>query len=346
MENRKWEVFIIDEVFEIKKVKGHQIKTYTSGKYPYITTSSLNNGVTDYVNAPKSDISLGNTLTVNPITGDTFYQEKDFVGRGYSGASVNCLYNNNLNKFSGFFLAQTISQSARDKASYANLFNSKRLSRGKFHAPVNKDSELDWVYMEKLGKDLYQNQSEYLQEYLTQKKKKLEKDLTKKNEEVTEWISFKIDEIFSSTQRGKRLTKANQIGGNIPYISSTSLNNGIDNFIGNTTDVKQSEYNLTIANSGSVGSTFYHDYPYIASDHVHSLTNKKFNKYHYLFISVLLNRLEEKYHFNREINNLRLKNENIILPTNEEGKINLIYMENYMKRIEYNQLSKLIKYLN
>ena len=91
---------------------------------------------------------------------------------------------------------------------------------------------------------------------------------------------------------------------------------------------------------------FYHPYEYVASDHVHSLGNVKYNEYQYLFIVTMLNRLQTKYHFNYEINDKRLKSDKLMLPVTNEGELDLAFMEDYMKRIEYEQLTKLIDYLN
>ncbi len=43
----------------------------------------------------------------------------------------------------------------------------------------------------------------------------------------------------------------------MPYISSTAINNGIDNFISNKKKVRVFSNCLSIANSGSVGACFY-----------------------------------------------------------------------------------------
>lgn len=103
-----------------------------------------------------------------------------------------------------------------------------------------------------------------------------------------EWKEFPLTEIFEIIQRGKRLKKDDHIEGNIPYASSTSLNNGIDGFIGNVKGVRSFENCLTIANSGSVGSTFYQPFNVVASDHVTKLENKNFSKYTYLFLATAL----------------------------------------------------------
>jgi len=213
---------------------------------------------------------------------------------------------------------------------------------------VNELEEVDFEYMGKIGNGMYKKSYEYLSKYILQKYNHLTKelkDLDALSLESREWLPFRIDNLFTNLQRGKRLTKANQVEGDIPYISSTALNNGIDSFIGNDNNVRVSVHDITIANSGSVGNAFYHPYKYVASDHVHSLNNDKYNKYHYLFIVPLLNRLQEKYHFNYEINDKRLKSDKLMFPINVEGEMDLDFMENYMKQMELKQLKKIRSYL-
>lgn len=148
------------------------------------------------------------------------------------------------------------------------------------------------------------------------------------------WKEFYFTEVFTKIQRGKRLTKANQTDGKTPYVSSTSFNNGIDGFIGNEEKVRFFENCITLANSGSVGYSFFHEYRFIASDHVTSLERADIDKYAFLFMIPLINRLSEKYSFNREINDERIKREKILLPVTEDGQIDFIFMSDFMKNIE------------
>lgn len=158
-----------------------------------------------------------------------------------------------------------------------------------------------------------------------------------------EWDEFYLKDIFPEIQRGKRLKKGYHISGQIPYVSSTSMNNGIDGFIGNIENVRMFSNCLTIANSGSVGATFFQPMKFVASDHVTKLKNPNFNKYIYLFLATITSRLSEKYSFNREINDPRIKREKIVLPVNERAEPDYSYMENYMKRLEYNKLNFYVK---
>lgn len=152
--------------------------------------------------------------------------------------------------------------------------------------------------------------------------------------ENREWKEFFLKDIFNTIQRGKRLRKADHKEGNQPYVSSTGINNGLDGYVGNKEKVRVFENCLTLANSGSVGSTFYQPYSFVASDHVTKLENKAFSKYINLFLSGIVSRLGEKYSFNREINDTRIKREKILLPITSKGKPDYEFMEQFMRHKE------------
>ncbi len=161
-----------------------------------------------------------------------------------------------------------------------------------------------------------------------------------------EWKEFSLTEIFNAIQRGKRLKKDDHIEGNIPYVSSTASNNGIDGFVGNKIRVRVFEKCLTLANSGSVGSTFYQPFNVVASDHVTKLKNENFNKYIYLFLATMVSRLNEKYSFNREINDQRIKKEKVLLPINSKGKPDYAFMESYIMQKETKLLKDYEKHIS
>ena len=89
-----------------------------------------------------------------------------------------------------------------------------------------------------------------------------------------------------------------------------------------------------MANSGSVGSAFYHRYEFVASDHITQLKREGLNRYAYLFMIPLINRLSEKYSFNREINDERIKREKLLLPITDDGEIDFQFMSSFMRQIE------------
>lgn len=149
-----------------------------------------------------------------------------------------------------------------------------------------------------------------------------------------EFKYFPISKVFNY-KRGRRLIKLNQIDGDVAYISSTKFNNGIDNYIIPPKYMTIYENCITIANSGSVGYAFYHDYKFVASDHVTViwLKDRPLNKYIAMYLITILRELKENYFFNREMSDKRLAKDFIKLPIYPSGKINWEYMEEQIKGI-------------
>lgn len=162
--------------------------------------------------------------------------------------------------------------------------------------------------------------------------------------EDREWEVFNYEVVFPFISRGKRLKKDDHVSGRKPYVSSTANNNGVDAFIGNDVGVRQYEDCLTVANSGSVGTAFFHPYEFVASDHVTSLKNPNFNEYVYKFLIPIVQRLQEKYSFNREINDRRIRRESILLPVDHKGDPDWEFMAAYMREQEKLMLEKVLPY--
>ncbi len=146
---------------------------------------------------------------------------------------------------------------------------------------------------------------------------------------------FDFSEIFEY-QRGRRLTVQNQVLGNIAYISSSAINNGIDNYITPPEYMEIHQNKMTLSNSGSVGCLFYHDYKFVASDHVTVIwiKGRELNKYLAIFLKPIFEKIKYRYNFGREISNKRLKYEKLYLPINENKNPDFDYMEAYIKELE------------
>lgn len=341
--NITWSKYIISDIFTIEKVKGKPAEKYGNGKVPYISTSMYNNGLVGFVNGTEEAMSKKGAISIDPINGKAFYHDYNFVGRGFSGASINLLYNNKINKYSALFLCKMIETTSSTKASYGNLFNSKRLANASIILPSNSKGEPDYEFMEKYIKDKMFLEISNIKTHCNNEINKINyRDIQNLNEK--KWKKFDIKEVFPSVIRGKRLKKSDHKKGGIPYVSSTMLNNGVDGFIGNTNG-KIFEDCITIANSGSVGSAFYHKYKFIGSDHITALKNNKFNKYVYLFLTIVVSRIGDKYSFNREINDFRISKERILLPVDKDDNPDYEYMEQYIKNIMFEQYSRYLQFL-
>ena len=240
------------------------------------------------------------------------------------------------------FICSSIEKTSKLKASYGYLFNSNRLKMAVILLPIDSKGNPNWQFMEDYIKQEMKVQSRKVASYYENKLMKLGFDLL---DLEVEWKEFFFTDIFKEIKRGKRLTKSNQIDGNTPYVSSMGINNGVDNFIGNDEKVRKYANNLSLANSGSVGSCFYHKYEYIASDHITALTSEYADEYVYKFMSTIISRLEEKYSFNREINDKRISREKLFLPIDKNGKPHWEYMSNFIKKLEKENIEKTLNHI-
>ena len=338
LSEKTWSEFFIKDLFitEIYKNKlqiptGAYInkKDLQDGIIPRITVTSQNNGIDSFcISSHKNFRTFTNFISVS-FLGTIFYHP-------YTASidmKVHCLQlkDKTLNQYLSLFLISEIKKSI-ENASYGNQLSSTDLPNKKIMLPVDKNGNPDYEYMEKyIEKIASSKRQEYL-EYCTNSIKfggggvQLYVDYSNN----TTWKEFFIKDVFTIVQRGKRLIKDNQINGAVPYVSSSSLNNGVDNFISNDKNVRKFSNCLSLANSGSVGSCFYEPFEFVASDHITHLKNIDFTPYQYLFISTMLNRLSEKYNFNREINDARISREKVLLPTDENGNPDYSFMEKFI----------------
>jgi hypothetical protein len=153
-----------------------------------------------------------------------------------------------------------------------------------------------------------------------------------------EWKSFNVTELFNiTTGKGPLIRNAKDNTGDTPLISSTQFNNGIvartgfePIHLGGT---------LTLAKNGSVGETFYHSYGYVATSDVLVLEPKFImTPYTAMFFITILKKEKHRYHYGRKWTKELMENQKIRLPE-KDGKVDLDYMETYVKKL---RLSKYI----
>lgn len=329
----------IEEVAEILSGRDIYERERVVGNIPYITATAMNNGIGYFVN------NINETLEADCIS----VNRNGSVGYAFYHPYL-ALYGNDTrklrpietnNKYVALFLTQAIYKQ-KNKYGYGYKLGTDRLKRQKILLPITSEGNPHYSFMENYMRQIEQEQKQKTIRYFSQKL--LANLIITASLADTEWKEFRFDEVFTEIQRGRRLTKANQIQGTMPYVSSTALDNGVDNFIGNTHNVRIFENGVTIANSGSVGSAFFHQYQFVASDHVTFLKNSSFNNYVYLFILPIVQRLSEKYSFNREMSDQRIKREKLLLPITPDGQINYNFMQQTMQKVEQDMLKNILKF--
>lgn len=336
----RWKPFVISDIFTISPGKRLTKAVMKVGKRPFIGATDSNNGITAWVdNTNESLDKLVLGVNYNGSVVETFFHPYECI---FSDDVKRLHLKNGITSYHVMLFLKTMIIQQKVKFEYGYKFNEKRMKRQKILLPVTDEDSPDWQFMEE-----YMRRKEIL--LLKPTIEKLCKQLILRenlgggNLCLHQWKPFLITEIFTEIQRGKRLKKADHTEGTVPYVSSTALNNGVDGFIGNEGSIRIFDDCITIANSGSVGSAFFHQYEFVASDHVTQLKRKGLDKYAYLFMLPIINRLSEKYCFNREINDKRIKRERILLPVNNKGEIDFEFMSSFMQEVESDMLKNTLK---
>ena len=329
------------------------------GNIPFLGATQNNNGVTEFyslkdiednskVGYGKNEdlerkIFKGNCIAVtnNGSVGFAYYQIHEFT----CSHDVNPLYlkNYELNINIAKFLISTI-EMQKVCFEYARKWRPIRMKKSKILLPINKKGEPDYVFMEQF---MLQKEKEKLNEfenYITKKINELKDFKEVKPLNNKEWSEFFISDVAEIVS-GKDIYETERTKGNFPYISATANNNGIGYFVGNKNGTLE-ENCLSVNRNGSVGYSFYHPYKALFSNDCRKLRLKDNSKYAGYFISRIITNQKEKYGYGYKMGTERIKRQKILLPINSKKEPDYEYMENYIKKIEFEKLNKYIQRIN
>lgn len=149
---------------------------------------------------------------------------------------------------------------------------------------------------------------------------------------MSDWKEFRVGDLFEVV-KGKRLTKAHMISGNIHFIGSSAMNNGCTAMIGNIENMHPAN-TITVCYNGSVGETFYQDQPFLASDDVNVLYPKfDMTKEMALFIVPLIKSVSVRYNYVDKWKREDMVVDAIKLPATPTGEPDWEYMDKYMSQM-------------
>lgn len=337
----KWKDFLLLDLFTYQKGNQKNMNALTDGVTPLVSAKKIENGYKGFYNIDDKELFKGHCLTLNNDgdggAGLSYYQPISFA----LDTHVTALYPKNvMSKNVMLYIACCISKQSV-LFGHGHSINTSRLNHLTIMLPCDSSGESpNYAFMEEYMRKMEEKLLTRYKGYIEKKNLKCQNGRGKMKD--CRWKEFDVKEVFPNILRGRRLKTDDHIKGAMPYVSSSAMDNGVDNFISNNQGVRIFNNCLTIANSGSVGATFYHPYSFVASDHVTSLANEEFNKYIYLFGGNIASRLSEKYSFNREIKDSRLQREKMMLPVNDNDEPDYEYMEEYMRNIEYRLISRYI----
>jgi hypothetical protein len=144
------------------------------------------------------------------------------------------------------------------------------------------------------------------------------------------WKSFRFDEIFD-IKKGKRLTKADMVEGDINFIGATDSNNGITAKISNDKYI-HSANTITVSYNGSIAEAFYQSKPFWATDDVNVLYPKfSLTQNIALFLCTIIHKEKYRFNYGRKWDKEMMQQSKIKLPINSDNNPDWQWIENYVK---------------
>ena len=341
LEGIRWGKFIIGELFEILPGKRLRKEDMTPGDTPFIGASDHNNGVTAFIadtNASEDSNVLG--VNYNGSVTECFYHP------------YTCLFSDDVKRFhlkgrEGnkyiYLFVKTVIRKQKVKYSYGYKFNDERMRRQEIMLPVDDTGNPEWSFMEDFMRE---KEQALIREYITHLKAELADAPVKMPEfEGRKWAGFRIGDLFEILP-GKRLRKEDMTPGDTPFIGASDHNNGVTAFIADTNASEDSNV-LGVNYDGSVTEGFYHPYTCLFSDSVKRfhLKGHEGNKYIYLFVKAAIRKQKVKYSYGYKFNDERMRRQEIMLPVNDNGNPDYVFMEEFMRSKEKEMLKKYLAYL-
>lgn len=223
------------------------------------------------------------------------------------------------------------------EAQWLSLFRNKETSDGvSAMAEVTADDE--WLCEEymttdysNLSNDLWQKEAQNLAAYEIKTK---QLDNTDKVN-ADKWKEFTVEELFPK-QKVKHYSSIPDCEGTIPFITSTSDNNGVAAWV--DVDDALDGNAITVSTNGNCFDCFYQGQKFAVSNDVEVLYGEHLNRYTALFMIPLLKQEQKKYSYGRKAKNGKVFSTKIKLPAvYDNGKYipDWEYMENFIKNMDY-----------
>ena len=330
MDTTGWKWFRLDTIFRIDAGHYYYPSEYSDGETPYCSASAENNGIGKLIDVePDFD---GNQIIIGKIKCPTFYQNSPFCAT----SDVNVLTPKfKMTPYIALFIATIINRSEGYKWNYGRQCRVNDTKQIKIKLPANSQGEPDFEWM-----DCY-IKNDIIPKLPSRAKLVWGGQFNKSRIvnilfqlDVHQWQTFIFSDIFE-VKKGKRLTKAEMITGNIPYIGAVASNNGRTAFISNDKWL-HSKNTISVSYNGSIAEAFYQDSIFWATDDVNVLYPKFImNKYIAFFIITLIRREKYRFNYGRKWDKELMQQSSIKLPTDSDGNPDWQFMENYIKSLPY-----------
>ena len=334
----RWKEFTLGGLFHFGRGKVIDADSVdrVSGSTAYITRTERNNGVNGFIDF--DDASYLNTkypvITIGNETAEPFVHTYPF----YTGTNINILSPKTSASRQALIFVSVCFKLHKSKYSYGYAASSTRLKNQRIQLPVDDNGQPDYDFMERY---IYSHEQRLIRAYVEQISARVCGSELLTLGGLT-WKKFLISDVAEIVS-GRDIYDDERIAGQIPYIGSSALNNGITHFISNTNETQESDC-ISVNRNGSVGYAFYHPYEALYSNDCRKLRPKIRDKYAALFIARQITSQKDKYSYGYKMGTARLMRQEIMLPVDKNGLPDWQFMHNFMKAIENHQLSQVLKH--
>jgi len=327
LEDVKWGKYKLSDLFEVDTVKSFDegklklINYKQNGFIEFVGRTRNHNGVKGYIQELNIAPNFKNIISVSQI-GTIVAQLRN--EEWYASQNIFSLTPiNGLEKLISLYVVSIINISLNNSFSdgYGNYPTLKKLKDLKIQLPT-KDNKIDFNFMETFISELEVKKITELETYLKVSGLKdynltLEEQKALEDFESIGWGEFTFKSIFNKIAQGRRLTKNDQLLGNIPFVMAGRGSTGISNYISNPV-ASFPKNSITI---DILGNTFYRDYAFGAGDDTGVYWNDSINysRKEMLFMSTSMEKsLLGQFDFGKKLRSSQSLNFKMKLPTKDK----------------------------
>ena len=324
----KWGAFRVGDLFPVlQNGKANQGMLSDGNECFYVGAKKDDNGVMIHCAYDANLVQKGNCIIFicngQGSVGYANYMDRDFIGT----TDIVAGYNEALNCYNGLFIATILCQE-RPKYSFGRKWKT-HLRDTVIKLPQNEDGTPNWLFIEQYVKTLkYKPVSTFIKG-------------GKNTFDITKWKPFKVKDIFDVKYGINMELNACIIADEndrdaINFVARTEENNGISAKVklveGKT---PQPAGTITCAGGGSVLSTFLQPEPFYSGRDLYLLIPKtEMSDYTKLFCITILKANKYRYSYGRQAN-ITLPHLELMLPVDEDGNPDYLFMESYIKDLPY-----------
>lgn len=327
-----WVKFRVGHLFRVFNGKKYVMKDRLPGDIPLVSTSALNNGISDHVSFPPgsnyrthSDVI---TVAYSGSVGATFYHPDEvFVGETVMGLEL-LDKTVSLSDGCGLFIAAVIEKIVK-QFNYVNKVKVLQMKNEiSIPLPVTAQGTPDWDFMEQTMRSIVGNQESKL---------RLINELANSKPvsvDVDAWREFKIGDLFDSIKRAKRRTINSYEPGDTPYVTNSAFNNGVSGYLMPKSE-KDIERGQCISVNTVDGSAFWQEEDFLANSSGNGLLllrREDLNPLRALFLCTTIKRsLDPSFTVMLTLD--VVKESRVKLPVDASGAPDWEYMESTMKKL-------------